>query len=107
MKRHRHTPEQFVRKLREGDRLLNEGRDFAEVLSHLEVSESSWNRWRARYGAMKVNEARRLRELEVGCGRSRGIRRSHSRVRETCSAHQRRRSQTCAFAASHRVVLRW
>ena len=46
MKRHRHTPEQIVRKLREGDRLLNEGKDLTEVLRHLEVSESSWNRWR-------------------------------------------------------------
>ena len=44
MKRHRHTPEQIVRKLREGDRLLNEGKDITEVLRTLEVSESSWNR---------------------------------------------------------------
>ena len=57
MKRHRHTPEQIVRKLREGDRLLNEGKDLAEVLRQLEVSESSWNRWRAQYGGMKANEA--------------------------------------------------
>jgi transposase InsO family protein len=59
MKRHRHTPEQIVRKLREGDRLLNEGKDLSAVLRHLEISESSWNRWRARYGGMKVNEAKR------------------------------------------------
>ena len=64
MKRHRHTPEQIVRKLREGDRLLNEGTDLAEVLRALEVSESSWNRWRSQYGGMKANEAKRLRELE-------------------------------------------
>src|SRR3954453_13995657 len=64
MKRKRHTPEQIVRKLREGDRLLNEGRDLTEVLRHLEVSESSWNRWRAQYGGMKADEARRLKELE-------------------------------------------
>ena len=64
MKRHRHTPEQIVRKLREGDRLLNEGKDLTEVLRHLEVSESSWNRWRSQYGGMKANEAKRLRELE-------------------------------------------
>src|SRR6266550_4082034 len=32
MKRHRHTPEQVVRKLREGERLLSEGKDLAEVL---------------------------------------------------------------------------
>src|ERR687898_140706 len=64
MKRHRHTPEQIVRKLREGDRLLNEGKDLTEVLRHLGVSESSWNRWRSQYGGMKANEAKRLRELE-------------------------------------------
>jgi transposase-like protein len=64
MKRHRHTPEQIVRKLREGDRLLNEGKDLVEVLRQLEVSESSWNRWRAQYGGMKATEARRLRDLE-------------------------------------------
>jgi putative transposase len=64
MKRNRHTPEQIVRKLREGDRLLNEGQDLTEVLRHLEVSESSWNRWRAQYGGMKADEAKRLKELE-------------------------------------------
>src|SRR5437773_5602674 len=64
MKRKRHTPEQIVRKLREGDRMLNEGTDLSEVLRHLEVSESSWNRWRAQYGGMKADEAKRLRELE-------------------------------------------
>jgi hypothetical protein len=37
MKRHRHTPEQIVRKLREGDRLLNEGKDLTEVLRALEA----------------------------------------------------------------------
>jgi len=64
MKRKRHTPEQIVRKLREGDRMLNEGADLTEVLRHLEVSESSWHRWRAQYGGMKTDEVKRLRELE-------------------------------------------
>jgi hypothetical protein len=44
MKRHRHTPEQIVRKLRAGEQMLNEGRDLTEVLRHLEVTESTWNR---------------------------------------------------------------
>jgi len=65
MKRHRHTPGQIVRKRGEGDRLLNEGKDLAEVLRLLEVSESSWNRWRNQYAGMKANEAKRLRELEI------------------------------------------
>ena len=65
MKRHRHTPEQVVRKLREGERLLNEGKDLAEVLRHLEVSEATWNRWRNQYGGMKADGAKRLRQLEA------------------------------------------
>lgn len=64
MKRHRHTPEQAVRKVREGERLLNEGKDLVEVLRHLEIAESTWNRWRTQYGGMKAEEAKRLRELE-------------------------------------------
>jgi transposase-like protein len=64
MKRKRHTPEQIVRKLREGDRMLNEGTELTEVLRHLEVSDSSWHRWRAQYGGMKTDEVKRLRELE-------------------------------------------
>ena len=69
MKRHRHTPEQVVRKLREGERLLNEGKDLTEVLRHLEVAQATWNRWRNQYGGMKATEAKRLRELETENGR--------------------------------------
>jgi hypothetical protein len=58
MKRHRHTPEQAVRKVREGERMLNEGRDIAEVVHHLGIAESTWNRWRNQYGGMKADEAR-------------------------------------------------
>ena len=65
MKRHRHTPEQAVRKLREGERLLNEGKDLTEVLRHLEIAESTWNRWRNRFGGMNVSQAKRLKELEA------------------------------------------
>ena len=65
MKRHRHTPEQAVRKVREGERLLNDGADLAQVLRVLEISEATWNRWRARYGGMKASAAKRLQELEA------------------------------------------
>lgn len=41
MKQRRHTPEQVIRKLREGDRLLGEGKSIAEVCEALEVSERS------------------------------------------------------------------
>jgi transposase-like protein len=64
MKRRRHTPEQIVRKLREADRLLGEGKDLAEVLRVLEVSEQTLHRWRNQFGEMKAEGAKRLRELE-------------------------------------------
>lgn len=69
MKRRRHTPEQIVRKLREADRLLGEGKDQGEVLRHLEVSEPTLHRWRNQYGGMKAEGAKRLRELERENGR--------------------------------------
>jgi putative transposase len=64
MKRRRHTPEQVIRKLREADRLLAEGKDVAEVARHLEVSEQTYHRWRNQYGGMKADDAKRLKELE-------------------------------------------
>lgn len=64
MARRRHTPEQVIRKLREGEKLLGEGKTLAEVYKHLEISEQSWNRWRNQYGGMKADEAKRLKELE-------------------------------------------
>jgi putative transposase len=65
VKRHRHTPEQAVRKVREGERLLNDGKDLAEILRALEISEATWNRWRSQYGGMKASQAKRLKELEA------------------------------------------
>ena len=65
MARRRHTPEQVVRKLREADRLLAEGRDVAEVARHLQVSEQTYHRWRAQFGGMKADDVRRLKELET------------------------------------------
>ncbi len=64
MKGRRHTPEQVVRKLREADRLLAEGRSIPEVAKALEVSENTFHRWRAQYGGMKADDVKRLKELE-------------------------------------------
>ena len=63
-RRKRHTPEQIVRKLRDADAMLNAGKDLAAVLQALEVSESTYERWRSQYGGMKAEEAKRLKELE-------------------------------------------
>jgi len=62
--RKRHSPEQIVRKLRDADAMLNAGKDSASVLQALEVSQSTYDRWRSQYGGMKAEEAKRLKELE-------------------------------------------
>jgi transposase-like protein len=64
MKRRRHTPEQVVRKLREADRMIAEGKTIPEVAKALEVSENTFHRWRAQYGGMKADDVKRLKELE-------------------------------------------
>jgi hypothetical protein len=65
MKRHKHTPEQIVRKLHAGEAMLNEGKDLTEVLRQLEILQQTWHRWLAAFGGMKANDAKRLKELEV------------------------------------------
>src|SRR5271169_155396 len=64
MKGRHHTPEQVIRKLAEGEKLLAQGKSIEEVCRHLEVTESTWHRWRNQYGGMKADDARRLKELE-------------------------------------------
>ena len=59
-----HTADQIIRKLAEGNKLLGSGQELDEVCRHLEVAESTWQRWLAQYGGMKANEAKRLKELE-------------------------------------------
>ncbi len=63
-KRKRHTPEQIVKKLRDAEVMLNAGKSMEEVLKMLEVSESTFERWQNRFGGMKSEEAKRLKELE-------------------------------------------
>ena len=64
-RRRRHSPEQIVKKLRDADAMLNAGKDLAAVLQSLEISESTYERWRKQYGGMKSEEAKRLKELEL------------------------------------------
>jgi putative transposase len=64
VKRRRHTPEQIIRKLREAERLLAEGRTIPETAKALEISENTFHRWRNEYGGMKASEVKRLKELE-------------------------------------------
>lgn len=60
--RRRKSPEQIVRSLGQADRLLANGADVAAVCRELGVWESTYYRWRERYGGMDVDDARRLKE---------------------------------------------
>jgi transposase-like protein len=64
VKRRRHTPEQIIRKLREAERLLGEGKTIPEAAKELGISEQTYHRWRNQYGGMKAQDAKRLKELE-------------------------------------------
>jgi putative transposase len=64
MKRSRHTPEQVIRKLREAERLIGEGKTIPEAARELGISEQTYHRWRNQYGGMKADDAKRLKELE-------------------------------------------
>jgi putative transposase len=63
MKRRRHTPEQIIRKLREAERMLGEGKTIPEAAKELGISEQTYHRWRNQYGGMKADDAKRLKEL--------------------------------------------
>ena len=63
--RGRHSPDQIMRKLAGGHRLLAGGRELGEVCGHLMVAESTWHRWLSQYGGMKAGDAKRLKELEA------------------------------------------
>jgi putative transposase len=64
MKGRKHTAEQAIRKLREGERLAAGGMSVAEVARALEISEQTYSRWRNQYGGMKVDDAKELRRLK-------------------------------------------
>ena len=64
MKNKRHSAEQIMAKLREAEVALAKGENVAQVCRKLEVTENTYYRWRKEYGGLKVDQAKRLRELE-------------------------------------------
>jgi putative transposase len=59
-----YSPEQIITMLRKAEVLLNQSNPVAEVCRKLGVSEQTYYRWRKEYGGMRVDQARRLKELE-------------------------------------------
>ena len=57
-------PEQIIGKLREAEVLLSQGSTVGEASRKLGVTEQTYYRWRKEYGGMRVDQAKRLQELE-------------------------------------------
>lgn len=73
MARKRYSVEQIVAKLREAERLEAQGYTVAQRCKRLGISDQTFFRWRIRYGALKEDEAHRLRALEQENGRLKKI----------------------------------
>jgi len=64
MVRKTYTPEQIINKLREAEILINQGVSISEASRKIGVTEQTYYRWRKEYGGMRIEQAKRLKELE-------------------------------------------
>ena len=60
----RYTTEQIVARLREAEKLQAQGSTIPQLCKRLQISEQTFYRWRIKYGALKEDEAQRLKALE-------------------------------------------
>jgi transposase-like protein len=65
MARNRHTSEQIISKLREAEVELAKGTPVAQACKRIGITEQTYYRWRKSYGGLKVDQAKRLKALEV------------------------------------------
>ncbi len=59
-----YTPEQIINKLRGAEILLSQGNSIGEASRKIGVTEQTYYRWRKEYGGMRVEQAKKLKELE-------------------------------------------
>jgi cell division protein FtsB len=64
MVRKSYTAEQVISKLREAEILISQGTTLAVMLKKIGVSDCTYYRWRKEFGGMRVEQAKRLKELE-------------------------------------------
>ncbi len=64
MPRKKPSPEEIVAKLRQVDVLVSQGRPVAEAVRTISVTPFTYYRWRKEYGGLKVDQVKRLKELE-------------------------------------------
>ena len=71
MARKSYKPEEIVAKLRQVDVLITQGQNVADAIRQIGVSEVTYYRWRQEFGGLKLEQAKRLKELELENGRLR------------------------------------
>ena len=59
------TPEQIINKLREAEILLSKGETVAAICKKIGITDQTYYRWRKDYGGMRIDQAKRLKDLEV------------------------------------------
>ena len=65
MAKQRYTTEEIIHKLREADVLIGQGQTIAQVTKQIGVTEQTYFRWRKSHGGLRIDQAKRLRELEA------------------------------------------
>ena len=66
-----HTPEEIVAKLRQVEVLAAQGKAVSEAVRSIGVTEQTYYRWRAEFGGLKLDQVKRLKQLEAENGRLR------------------------------------
>ena len=64
MARKTYTPEQIINKLREAEIHINQGIPIAEASRRLGITEQTYYRWRKEYGGLRIEQAKKLKNLE-------------------------------------------
>ena len=64
MGKKRFTAEQIIIKLREAEVLQSSGLSIVEICRQLEIKEQTYYKWRKEYGGMRIDQAKRLKEVE-------------------------------------------
>jgi putative transposase len=65
MARKHHTAEQIIGKLRQAEIILGQGGDLEQALREIAVTKNTYYRWRQEYGGLKLDQAKRMKELEA------------------------------------------
>jgi transposase-like protein len=60
----KYKPEEIIGKLREAELLINQGSSVEEASRKIGVSKLTYYRWRKEYGGLRVDQARRIKEME-------------------------------------------